>query len=72
MGDLIGPNPTEVGGPKSEKSNGRKYENFFYRRTDKADYIGPGAGPKRERGWGNEAGHFEKKKKVNLNQLQVN
>ena len=35
MGDLIGPNPTNVGGPKSEKSNGRKYENFWDRQTDR-------------------------------------
>ena len=45
MGDLIGPNPTKVGGPKSEKSDDGKYENFCYRLTDRltdgADYIGP-------------------------------
>jgi hypothetical protein len=33
--DLIGPAPTNVGGPKSEKSNGGKYENFCHRQTDR-------------------------------------
>ena len=38
MGDLIGPNPTKVGGPKSEKTNGGKYENFCYRLTDRQTF----------------------------------
>ena len=32
--DLIGPAPTNVGGPKSEKSNGGKYEIWCCRQRD--------------------------------------
>ena len=39
MGDLIGPNPTNVGGPKS---NGGKYENFVFQTDSQTDGLTDG------------------------------